>query len=361
MLSSTNLRIATQFQESKPEGIKYKALNINCFEIQNRRFLGNKYKLLNFIKNVVLEKAPELKSFCDIFAGTGIVGQCFNNEKTKIISNDLLLSNYVCISSFLETKTFNSLRIIDKISYLNNISAQEENYFSKNYGGTFFTIANALKIGQIREEIDIISENEDERKILLTSLLYAVDKVANTVGHYDAFINTLNENKNLQLLIPRIQYAQNKENQVFNKDANEIIKQIETDVIYIDPPYNSRQYSGAYHLLENLISWQKPMLEGKARKMDRTKLKSKYCLKEAPEVFADLIQNANCKHIFISYNDTGENLNSRSNARIKDENIMDILNQKGKVEIFETDYRVFQTGKSKLSNNKERIFYCKVK
>ena len=95
--------------------------------------------------------------------------------------------------------------------------------------------------------------------------------------------------------------------------------------------------------------------------MDRTNLKSEYCLKTATKAFRDLITNANCKHILISYNNTGESKHGRSNARIKDKEIIEILKSKGKVEIFERDYKAFTTGKSNTTGHTERVFYCKTK
>ena len=76
--------------------------------------------------------------------------------------------------------------------------------------------------------------------------------------------------------------------------------------------------------------------------------------------FADLIENANCKHIFISYNNTGDSKDGRSNARINDEQIVNILKKRGKVEIFEQDYKAFTAGKSNGEGHTERLFYCKV-
>ena len=130
--------------------------------------------------------------------------------------------------------------------------------------------------------------------------------------------------------------------------------------MYIDPPYNSRQYCDAYHLLENLARWTKPTVFGKAGKMDRSNLKSNYCLKSATKVFDDLIRNANCEHILVSYNNTGESKDGRSNARICDDELIRILKNKGEVEIFERDYKAFTTGKSETNGHAERIFYCKV-
>lgn len=332
----------------------------NFFQLQNRRYLGNKYKLLGFIEDIISEKCENIKSFCDIFSGTGVVGERFNNGEIKVISNDLLNANYVCLKAFLGTKNDIEKDIIEKINYLNDLETKKENYFSEHFGGTFFTIENAKKIGAIREEIEKIAKNEEEKNILLCSLIYAVDKVANTVGHYDAFRKKLDSVQPLKLLIPDIDFSHNLQNEIYNEDSNSLIRKISCDVLYIDPPYNSRQYSDAYHLLENLSEWKKPKVEGVGKKMDRSHIKSAYCLKNATQAFEDLIKNANCKHILLSYNNTADSKDDRSNARIKDNDIIRILKQKGEIEIFEKDYKAFTTGKSDGDGNAERIFYCKV-
>ena len=331
----------------------------NTFQLQNRRYLGNKYKLLGFIEDIVAEKCNGIKSFCDIFAGTGVVGERFNKPEIKIISNDFLFTNYVCLKAFLSTNS-PTQNIVDKIDILNSLKTDQDNYFSKYFGNTYFSLENARKIGAIREEIERIAETEEEKNILICSLIYAVDKVANTVGHYDAFRKDLDMLQPVKLLVPDIDHLNNGNNEIYKEDANILIRKIACDVIYIDPPYNSRQYSDAYHLLENLSEWKKPNVEGVAKKMDRSHIKSSYCLKNATQAFEDLIKNANCKHILLSYNNTGDSKDGRSNARINDNDILRILKNKGEAEIFERDYKAFTAGKSNSDGNAERIFYCNV-
>ena len=332
----------------------------NYFKIHNRRYLGNKYKLLWLIEHIISKKCWEIESFCDIFAGTGVVWENFNTKDIKIISNDFLHSNYTCLNAFLGTTEDYTDKIIQKIDYLNNLEAKEENYFSKHFGNAYFSIENAKKIWIIRKEIEKISENDVEKNILICSLLYAVDKVANTVGHYDAFRKRLDSIQPIKLQIPEINNNNNIKNNVYKEDANLLIRKISCDVLYIDPPYNSRQYGDAYHLLENLSEWKKPKVIWVAKKMDRSHIKSAYCLKNATQAFEDLIRNANCKHILLSYNNTWTSKDNRSNARINDENIIRILKNRWDVEIFESDYKAFSTGKSNWDWNAERIFYCKV-
>lgn len=347
------ISLAKRFYEDENE------FENNYFHLQNRRYLGNKYKLLGFIEDIVSEKCGEIKSFCDIFAGTGVVGERFNKRNTKIISNDFLFSNYVGLKAFLGATGKNN--IATKIKHLNNLKGNKDNYFPKHFGGTYFSLENARKIGAIREEIEKIAETEEEKCMLICSLLYAIDKTANTVGHYDAFRRKLDMVQPIKLLIPDIKYSNNSNNEIYKEDGNALIKKINCDVLYIDPPYNSRQYSDTYHLLENLAEWKKPNVEGVAKKMNRSHIKSDYCLKNAKQAFEDLIKNANCKHILLSYNNTGDSKDGRSNARIEDKDILRILRNKGEVKIFKRDYKAFTAGKSNGKGHAERIFYCKVK
>ena len=329
-------------------------------QIQSRRYLGNKFKLLNFIREIVEKRCKEYISFCDIFAGTGVVGNEFNHSDVKVISNESLYSNYVSLRAWLSPERFDRTKIVEYINILNNIYPIEENYASHYFGGTYFTIENARKIGAIRERIEELNLSFKEKCILLTSLLYAIDKAANTCGHYDAFRKTLDTTAPIELLPPDIPQERNNQNEIYNENANALIHKIEMDVLYVDPPYNSRQYCDNYHLLENIMTWKKPKVFGVAKKMLRSGLKSQYCLKAAPKAFDHLITNANCRYILVSYNNMAGKGDERSNARIKDEEIIRSLSKRGKTEIFETEFKSFTTGKSKIEGHTERVFFCEV-
>lgn len=313
------------------------------FEISQRRYLGNKNSILPFIKNIIDSEIGEFDSLCDIFSGTGVVGEYFNSKDKKIISNDLLYSNYISLYAFLSDNKFNETKILKLIDEFNNLESKKDNYFSIHFGDRYFSRQNSKKIGKIRELIKnkyIKNEiNFKEKAILLTSLLYAIDRIANTVGHYDAYIKKEIPHKELKLKMLNFDIEKNQNNKIYELDANILIREIESDILYLDPPYNSRQYCDAYHLLENLIKWDKPNVFGVAKKFDRTHLKSEYNKASATKTFADLIDNAKVKYILFSYNNMADKGNSRSNARIKDEDIKEILSKKGKIKIFEKEYK----------------------
>lgn len=327
--------------------------------INNKRYLGNKYKLLDFIRNIVEQECSDVKTVADIFAGTGAVASAF--EDKVLITNDILYSNYICHEAWFGKQKYSLVKIIELIQYYNNVSVSKDNYMSNNFSDTFFSRENCRKIGFIREDIEKKFNsnciNERERALLITSLLYSMDKIANTCGHYDAYRKNGDLNKKLELLLP-IPDTGLKNNQIYNEDANKLVKKIEADLVYIDPPYNSRQYCDAYHLLENVASWKKPEVSGVAKKMNRDNLKSDYCTTKAPQALKNLIKDIKAKYILLSYNNMETKGNDRSNAKISDADILSILQEKGEVKIFSKKYKSFTTGKSNIQDNEERLFLC---
>ena len=338
---------------------------MKTISINNRRYIGSKFRMLDFINETMQKEKIEYSSFLDLFGGTGIVGDYFNDQKTKIYINDLLKSNYISYLAWFGNDKIDKNKIKQFIGRYNSLNNIEDNYFSLNFSNTYFSEENCKKIGYIREDIEENYANNNlnirERAVLITSLLYAMDKIANTVGHYDAYRKNGNLNKKLELCMLDLKSNKNnKNNKIFNEDSNELVKNLKADVVYIDPPYNSRQYSDAYHLLENIAMWEKNEVHGVAKKMERSGIKSKYCSVSAPLAFKDLIENIEAKYIIVSYNNMGKKGAGRSQAKISDEDIMTTLKKKGKVKVYETDFKEFNTGKTHIDNHKERLFVCKV-
>lgn len=329
-------------------------------KINNRRYLGNKYKLLDFITSTVARECRGVNTVADIFAGTGSVASAFADK--KLITNDILYFNYICHIAWFGSEKYDELKIKELICYYNAVTPQQDNYMSLNFANTFFSLEDCRKIGFIREDIEENYSNGKinirERALLITSLLYAMDKIANTCGHYDAYIKGATFDKHIELTLPLASNNNNENNQCYNEDANTLVRRIEADLVYIDPPYNSRQYCDAYHLLENVARWEKPEVKGVALKMDRSHLKSDYCTSHATKSFEDLIANIKAKYIILSYNNMAEKGNDRSNAKISDADIMRILSRKGKVKVFSESHKAFSAGKSSIENNEERLFIC---
>ncbi|MDX4036508.1 DNA adenine methylase [Aliarcobacter skirrowii] len=345
---------------------EFKGIPFDKFSINNRRYMGSKAKLLEFISNSINEVIGSYSSFVDIFSGTGVVGHYFNNTNIKVISNDLLYSNYITNYAFLSHESFNYNKIDCCINEFNNIKGKE-NYFSKHFGDKFFSKDTAKKIGTIRENIEKLHKKNEinfrERAILITSLIYASDKIANTCGHYDAYRENIKLKDDIFLKHLDIFHDKNSNNEIYNTDSNILFEQLNynVDIVYADPPYNSRQYSSLYHLVENLARWEKPDVEGKASKMkNRKELNSKYCNKTAIETFEELISNVKAKYFILSYSNMGIKGNDRSNARMSEDDIKRVMRNKGKLIIKEMSHQPFSTGKSKIDDHKELLFICEL-
>lgn len=342
-------------EKTEPFEPPYKMTKIN-----NRRYLGNKYKLLPFITKIVEEECENVNTVADIFAGTGAVASAFTDK--KLITNDIMYSNYICHLAWFGSEEYSEEKIIALVMEYNNRKIEQDNYMSENFANTYFSLEDCRKIGFIRQDIEDRfvkgNINARERALLITSLLYAMDKIANTCGHYDAYRQGVEFEKHLELAVPQPDEHLNENNVCYNMDTNELAADMEADLVYIDPPYNSRQYCDAYHLLENVARWEKPEVFGVARKMDRTALKSDYCTQKATAAFEKLIDSIHAKYILLSYNNMAEKGNDRSNAKISDDDIMRILNKKGRVKVFAEDYKAFSTGKSDIKENQERLFLC---
>ena len=352
---------ATVFTPLSALSANLDAAGLKKLHINNRRYLGNKFKLLDQIRKIVDERCTDVKTFVDIFAGTGSVASAFTDK--KIITNDILYCNYICHVAWFSGEEYSEEKIVRMLTGYNALNDAPENYMSDNFADTYFSAEDCRKIGFIREDVERQflegKINGRERALLITSLLYAMDKIANTVGHYDAYRKGASFDRHLELRLPVPPTCSSKSNQCFNQDANRLTPTLgPVDVFFMDPPYNSRQYSDAYHVLENVARWEKPDVKGVARKMDRGALKSDYCTRKAADAFADLAAKINARYIVLTYNNMAEKGNDRSNAKLSDEDILSALKARGDVTVFHCDHKAFTTGKSDRDDNEERIFFC---
>ncbi len=330
-------------------------------DIENRRYIGGKAKLLDWIFEHV-KKECQGDSFADIFAGTGVVSARAARSFRKIILNDLLHSNYAAYQGFFSQEKYNRQKVFDFVAYYNSLtpSQTKSTFFSKQYGGRYFSTTSAKLIGHIRNDLnERRSELSDkEYYILLTSLLYSADKIANTVGHYDAFFTKSMADKKFifRLIEPLIKAGSVS---IHREDANALARKMSADIVYIDPPYNSRQYSRFYHVLETLTLWDNPSVEGVALKRPQENM-SDYCRNKAPVVFEDLIRNLKAKHIVVSYNNTYNSKSNSSRNKIELEDIRRILNEKGETKVFKKSHQFFNAGKTNFDNHQEWLFITKV-
>ena len=334
-------------------------------KIHNRRYAGSKYKLIDWINKLLDENCLDCTSFFDVFGGTGVVTANVLDRYETLYINDFLYSNEVIYNAFFSNEDYNQTKL-DNIARKYNAKDATKiaaNYVSNNFGNKYFSNNDAKKIGWIRQNLETQKKagkiNDREFYILLASLLYSMDKIANTCGHYDAYIITKSINDVFQFeLVEPLDVSKNKVS-IYREDANVVVKKIKADIAFIDPPYNSRQYSRFYHVLENITQWKKPKLTGVAMKPPAENM-SDYCRNSAPQQFADLISHLDVKYIAVTYNNTYNSKSSSSKNKITHEEIKTILETRGPTVVFETSHKFFNTGKTDFTDHKEYLFITTV-
>src|SRR5574344_321192 len=277
-------------------------------------YIGSKYKLLSFLEKNIFDTVKDVKScvFCDLFAGTGAVGRYFKTKTKKIIANDIESYSYVLNRNYIGNHL--PFDYEDKIKQLNELSGIE-GFIYKNYclgsgsGRQYFSDENGQKIDAIRLKLKEWQANrdisDDAYYFFLASLLESADKVANTASVYGAFLKNLKKTAQKTLnLEPALFQINDHNHEVYHEDANSLISKIQGDILYLDPPYNERQYGANYHILNTIALYDNFEPKGKTGLRDYTR--SAYCKRsDVLKNFDKLVKDAKFKYIFLSYNNEG--------------------------------------------------------
>ncbi len=268
-------------------------------------YLGCKRGLMSFLLDNIDPVLTESCTFADLFAGTGAVGNAVKGRVGKVIANDTELYSTLINRALLCSSYTPNLQ--EKIDHLNALEGREglvtQKYSTERL---FFSRPNAMKIDSCREQIESWRDSIPTREydFLLASLLIAADRVANTTCVYAAHLKTLKPSAQRNLCVSPIhkERTQNNGNAVHHGDVLDIIAQ-EFDVVYLDPPYNHRQYSINYSFLNYLVRYDPTDEVTGLGGIMRDRFRSKFCRRRhAAQAITDLMASLRAKHVFFSYN-----------------------------------------------------------
>ena len=329
-------------------------------------YIGSKFKLSDFIvKSIEKSITKPLNEcvFCDLFAGTGAVGRAFKGRVKKIIANDrefysfVLNQNYIANHKRLE----NSSKLVQMLDDLQGVRGKIFEHYSqsgtknKAYQRLYFSDENAAKIDAVRQKIEYLKNenaiNSNAYYFLLASLLESADKVANVASVYGAFLKKLKKSALKPMEFKGAEFECNdNSHEVFQQNASDLIAKITGDILYLDPPYNAREYGANYHLLNTIALYDDFVPQGKTGL--RAYQKSAFCKKaSALNALDELLQKANFKWIFLSYNDEGI---------IKQNEIQTLFKRYGKYNTISKIYQRFKADSKRVQKQDFVVEYLHI-
>ena len=340
------------------------------------RYIGGKSQLLGDIETVINENTSGYENvFCDIFSGTGSVARHFK-PMYEVHANDFLHFSYVLQKATVENNCkpmfpkLAEIGIAEPIKFLEEadiIGENHHNFFiADNYSPSndcermYISKHNAERIDFIRNTIEAWSKSglvdETEYYFLLASLIEGVPYVSNITGTYGAYLKKWDKRAYKTFEMARLDVVDNsRKNRSYNADANKLIREIEGDILYVDPPYNTRQYAPNYHLLETISRYDSPEIRGVTGMRPYDDIKSSFCVKsEVLDVFEDLVAKARFDNIVMSYSTEGLMTSEQIETVLKRHCIERSFKR------YDIPYRKY---KSKISSEikelKEYIFYIR--
>ena len=305
----------------KTEGIKY---------------AGSKLRLLPAI--IRLTGKTSARKILDGFSGTTRVSQALAKSGYDVVCNDTAHWSEVFGTCYLlnQQSPASYRALIDHLNFVPPI----DGWFTEHYGGSPndgssiqhdglkkpWQRHNTRKLDAIRQEIEDLGLSGVERSVALASLMLALDRVDNTLGHFVSYLSEWSQRSynNLLLTIPEFSPSSGH-HEVFRNDIFDVLEDDSIDLAYFDPPYGSNnekmppsrvRYSSYYHVWTSVCLFDKPNLFGKAnRRIDSSDKLATSVFEEfrknsegrfvAVEAIERLVRRTRARWIILSYSSGG--------------------------------------------------------
>lgn len=270
------------------------------------RYIGSKQKLLTNIHNVLREQ-PDGLVFLDAFCGTGCVAESFAT-RFRVVACDLLHVCQTVTASRLTHRDDLASDTEDRIKQLNDVPGVEgyiHRTFTSAGGRNYFSEENGKKIDGILDTLFAWDLPDTDKTFLLGCLVEAVSLISNTSGTYGSY-NKKWDPRALNPLVLKNSFSLEVRGTARVGNAIDVIRDTPHDILYLDPPYNKRQYGGYYHVLETIVRNDKPAVHGATGLRNWEDTKSKFCNKDtATEELRKILAITSARVIVMSYSNEG--------------------------------------------------------
>jgi adenine-specific DNA-methyltransferase len=331
-------------------------------------YIGSKMNLLDFVQECIQEYTKQdiskVNSFADVCSGTGIVSyHMMKNGCKNVLTNDIQHYAYIVSSAWTThgsdmTKIRAIVQDLNKeLHTIDETQANTQDFMFHTYTEAcqeprkYLTKLNGLKVDKTRQKIEHMLQtnviNNAEYRILIKLLLYAVTAVSNIASVYGAFLKQYKTRAQAPLhldegLLDKLLQDDTITHHATNQDLMSLLQINDLasyDVVYIDPPYNTRRYDHNFHLLETVSKYDYPKVKGKTGTRVEDDKKSNFCSKTmAQQEFASVFSKIKSKYIFISYN---------SESIVSKDRMMELLSTHwDNVHCFEKQYSRFKSNKN---------------
>lgn len=340
--------------------------NFNVPSTQGIKYAGSKLKILPYIVQL-LGELDGVKNVLDGFSGTTRVSQALAQIGYNTTASDISAWSEVFGTCYLKSEKEDKFyqKILDRLNKLE----EYDGWYTKHYGAEIdegkkpFQAKNTRKLDAIRDEIEKLNLCWEDKCVILTSLIYALDSVDSTLGHYVSYLAKWSprSHNDLFLKLPK-RFKNAKKHEVIRGDIFDTIQSKEFDLAYFDPPYGSNnekmppsrvRYASYYHIWTTIINHDKPELFGKVnRRVDSRDLVAASVFEEfrknengnfiAMEALRKLIQQTKARYILLSYS---------SGGRATKQELNDIIFESGKLlKAVEINYKVNVMGGMRWTN-----------
>lgn len=334
---------------------------------KNIRYIGCKQKLLVKIQECVQRCIEGPCVLFDAFSGTGTVSAHFAENNYNIIACDILSAASVLTKckvgiskqdiQFTNIVPDSKNPIEQVLSILNSLPG-EEGYITKTYTPVgdrkYFTETNGRKIDAIRKQIDNWLKEEkisqDENDFLIGCLLISVSLVSNTAGTYGAYNKKWDKRAEKTLTLENNFTLREQKHTVLKGNVSQHVQSYECDILYIDPPYNERQYGNYYHVLETIVRNDNPTVKGVTGVRNCSDVKSEFCNQTLLVPAMKRLLESNTKYVIMSYNNEG---------LISKDKIIELMQRYGEVSCEEIIYERYNRVKNEARHVIEYLFTLK--